>query len=93
MAGQVQAVSVGARLPQFLPAGLGGGSPCRAGRGGRHKGRDVVAKGAAGRLGEGVLGLFEALVALCRRGGQAQELDSLVDFCMRRVLHIPEYPL
>lgn len=53
----------------------------------------MVAKGAAGRLGGGVLGVFEALVALCRRGGQAQELDSLVDFCMRRVLHIPEYPL
>ena len=44
---------------------------------------------------EGVLGVFKAmdLVALHRRGGQAQELDSLVDFCVRRVLRVPEHPL
>ena len=31
-------------------------------------------------------------VSRYRRGGQAQELDSLVEFCIRRVSHIPEYP-
>ena len=48
--GQVRAVSVGARVPGSYRLAWGG-SPCSARRVGRHEGRDVVAKGASGRLG------------------------------------------